>query len=360
MRYIPVQSIRENSILKKTVYGPNGNVLLQEGVVLDSYYISKLKKVGINGVYIEDELSKGIEIKGIISDELRHEAVKNVQETFIYAQKSHISDKEFEKNNDLINSMTKNIVDEILSSQELMINMIDLKVFDDYTFYHSLNVAIISIVIGASLDFTREELYALGLGAILHDIGKIFIPKEILNKPGKLDRIEMHTIKEHPDKGYKFLKKKHKLPAESYKGILMHHERWNGSGYPKEHSYSEITKKARIIAVADVYDALISDRPYRKGLLPSEAVEYILAGNDTLFDPKIVEVFLRKVTPYPPGTIVKLSNNSLAIVTKNHEGHGNRPVVRVFNENGDNIEPYVLDLRDYENLSITITGVKKE
>src|SRR6056297_801414 len=360
MRYIPVQSIRENSILKKTVYGPNGNVLLKEGVTLDSYYINKLKKVGINGVYIEDELSKGIEIKNLISEELRHEAVTSVQETFIYAQKSHVSDKELRDNNERINNITKKIVDEILSSQDLMINMIDLKVFDDYTFYHSLNVAIISIVLGASLDLTKEELYALGLGSILHDIGKIFIPKEILNKPGKLDSREWVKMKNHPTIGYKFLKDKFNLPADSYKGILMHHERWNGSGYPKKYSYNEITKKARIIAVADVYDALISDRPYRKGLLPSEAVEYILAGNDTLFDPKIVEVFLRKVTPYPSGTIVKLSNNSIAIVVENHEGHGNRPVVRVFNENGDNIEPYVLDLRDYENLSITITGVKKE
>src|SRR6056297_1907681 len=128
MRYVPIQSIKENSILKKTVYGPGGNVLLKEGVILDSYYINKLKKVGINGVYIEDKLSKGIEIKNIISEELRHEAVKNVQETFIYAQKSHTSDKEFEKNNDMINNITKKIVDEILSSQDLMINMIDLKV----------------------------------------------------------------------------------------------------------------------------------------------------------------------------------------------------------------------------------------
>jgi len=360
MRYVPIQSLKENSILKRTVYGPNRKVLLKEGVILDSYYISKLKNIGINGVYIEDQLSKGIDIKNIISEELRHEAVINVQETFIYAQKSHASDKEYEKNNDMINILTKNIVDEILNSQDLMINMIDLKVFDDYTFYHSLNVAIISIVLGASLDFTKEELYSLGLAAILHDIGKIFIPIEVLNKPGKLDSKEWLLMKNHPKKGFKFLKDKFRLPADAYKGILMHHERWDGTGYPKKHSFNEISIYGRIIAVADVYDALISDRPYRKGLLPSEAVEYILAGNDTLFDPKIVDVFLRKVTPYPSGTIVKLSNNSLAIVVENFEGQGSRPLVRVFNQNGENIEPYILDLRNYKNLSITITGVKKE
>ena len=359
MRYVPIQSIKENSILKKTVYGPNGNVLLKEGVTLDSYYINKLKKVGINGVYIEDELSKGIEIKNLISEELRHEAVTSVQETFIYAQKSHVSDKELRDNNERINNITKKIVDEILSSQDLMINMIDLKVFDDYTFYHSLNVAIISIVLGASLDFTKEELYSLGLGAILHDIGKIFIPIEVLNKPDKLDNKEWSTMKKHPFRGFEFLKNKFKLPADAYKGILMHHERWNGTGYPKKHSFNDITKHGRIIAVADVYDALISDRPYRKGLVPSEAIEYIIAGNDTLFDPKIVEIFLRKVTPYPSGTIVKLSNNSLAIVVKNFEGNGNRPLLRVFNEGSKNVSPYILDLRDYKNLSITITGVKK-
>ncbi|MDW7668890.1 MAG: hypothetical protein SCJ93_08710 [Bacillota bacterium] len=108
-----------------------------------------------------------------------------------------------------------------------------------------------------------------------------------------------------------------------------------------------------------MYDALISDRPYRKGLLPSEAIEYILAGNDTLFDPKVVKKFLRKVTPFPSGTIVKLSNNSLAIVVENFEGQGNRPLVKVFNVNKETINLYILDLRKHENLSITITGVKK-
>jgi len=97
MRYVPIKNLKENTILKNTIYGPNGNILLKEGVVLDLYYISKLKKLGINGVYIEDELSKGIEIKNIISEELRHEAVKSVQETFIYAQKSHALNKEFKK-----------------------------------------------------------------------------------------------------------------------------------------------------------------------------------------------------------------------------------------------------------------------
>jgi len=260
----------------------------------------------------------------------------------------------------MINNVTRKIVDEILSSQELMINMIDLKVFDDYTFYHSLNVAIISIVLGASLNFTKKELYALGLGAILHDIGKIFVPKEILNKPDKLDNKEWARIRNHPIIGFKFLKDKFKLPVDAYKGIQMHHERWNGSGYPKKHSFKDISIYGRIIAVADVYDALISDRPYRKGLLPSEAVEYIIAGNDSLFDPEIVGMFLKKVTPYPSGTIVKLSNKSLAIVVENYEGSGNRPLVRVFNKNDENIDPYILDLRKDGNLSITIIGVKKE
>lgn len=173
-------------------------------------------------------------------------------------------------------------------------------------------------------------MYALGLGAILHDIGKIFMPKEILNKPDKLDNKEWSRIRNYTIIGFKFLKDKFKLPADAYKGIQVHHERWNGSGYPKKHSSKDISIYGRIIAVSDVYDALISDRPYRKGLLPSEAVEYIIAGNDSLFDPEIVGTFLKKVNPYPSGTIVKLSNKSLAIVAENHEGSGNRPLVRAF------------------------------
>ncbi len=360
MRYVPIQSIKEGSILKKSVYGHNGHILLKEGVVLDSYYIQKLNNVGINGVYIEDELSKGIEVKSVISEELRHKAVLSVQKTFIYAQKSSSSDLENKETNETINNITKEIVDEILDSENLMINMIDLKVFDDYTFYHSLNVAIISIVLGCSLSLKKEELYSLGLSAIMHDIGKIFVPKDVLNKPQKLDDKEWILMKKHPTRGFKYLKDKFKLPAESYKGILSHHERWNGTGYPNGFEYKDINLYSRIIAVADVYDALISDRPYRKGLLPSEAIEFILSGNDVLFDPEIVNCFIRKVTPYPSGTIVKLSNNSVAIVVENFEGHGNRPLVRVFIESSNSVEPYLVDLRKKENLSLTIIGVKKD
>ncbi|NSW89854.1 MAG: HD-GYP domain-containing protein, partial [Firmicutes bacterium] len=240
----------------------------------------------------------------------------------------------------------------------LLVNIIDLKSYDDYTYSHSVNVTILSLSIGAVIGLSKNILFKLGMAALLHDIGKVFIPKEILNKNGRLNESEFEIVKTHPYKGYQILKENNSFSYYSSIGVLHHHEKYNGTGYPFELVGSEISLLGRIITVADVYDALTSDRPYRKAMFPSEAIEYIMGGGGTLFDSEIVKFFTKIVVPYPVGTSVLLSNNTTGIVVKNYSDCCMRPIIKVVKHGDTLVTPYYIDLKNDPNTrGIVISGI---
>ena len=159
--------------------------MLSKGQVLTDMEVNRIRLLEFQGIYITDNISADIEVNNIISSRLRNNTVKAVKDVFV-----NLENKELPFNNEKIRtlkSMVDDIVDEITVNPNAIINMLDLKSFSDYTYYHSVNVAVLSIVVGVSLRLNKNELYKLGLGALLHDIGKVFIPKEILEKKGKLD-----------------------------------------------------------------------------------------------------------------------------------------------------------------------------
>lgn len=356
MRFVPAYCLREGMVLGQPLYGRNNELLLAKGIVLNNNFIESIHRLNINGIYVDDDISKDIEIANVISDSIKRKTIKSIKDIFIVGEeKPQITQIRLRN----IKMQIENIIDEILYNDNLMINMIDLKVFDDYTYYHSLNVAIISIILGVALGFNRNELYNLGLGALLHDIGKVFIPKEILNKKGKLTDEEYEIVKKHPELGYEYVREKFEIPATSRIVILQHHERYDGTGYPYSKKSREVHKFSRIVAIADVYDALTSDRPYRKAMFPSEVMEYMMGGASALFDPEFIKIFIRKVAPYPVGTCVNLSNGTTAIVVENYEDCCLRPKVRIFKEgNLLLVNPYEISLRDNPKyLSTTITGI---
>lgn len=352
MRYIPTLCLREGMIVGKNIYGNNGQLLLTKGTSIKNIHIEAIKKKGFSGIYIKDALSSDIEIEGIVSDNLRQRTVKGLKDVFI-AIDSNGKDK-FNKMEDL-KYQVEDIIDEILNYNSLMVNMVDLKYFDDYTYQHSVNVAVLSIILGVALRFNRKKLYMLGIGALLHDIGKVFIDKEILNKPGKLTDEEFTIMKSHVVYGYDYLKKEFDFPVQSFMGALDHHEKYDGTGYPNKKAADKISLFGRIISIADVYDALTSERPYRSAMLPSEATEYLMGGAGSSFDYDLIKLFVRKVAPYPLGTCVCLSNAHKGIVIQNYEDACLRPKIRIFEVDGHEVEPFILDLRNDEKyLNTTI------
>lgn len=358
MRFIPLQSVKEDAILHRQVYSEEGQILLQKGMKLTKQYINRLKEMKINGVYIDCNLSKNIEMVGIIDDQLRNKAVQDVKKLFTLVENNEETSQEEKKEQfKSITNAIDLIVDQILEHEHTMLNLVDLKIFDNYTFHHCVNVAVISITIGAALGMPKEKLYKLGLSGILHDIGKTFVPEEILNKKGKLNDEEWEIMKEHPYLGFKHIKENYpSLPATSLAGILSHHEKWNGTGYPYGKKEDEIFEFGRIIAIADVYDALTSDRPYRDGLLPHTAVEYIMGMAEDSFDLNIVKQFLKSIAPYPLGTILELSNGQKGIVIKNTPNFGLRPTLSIIKDKNDQIieedQRITLDLKEHNNITI--------
>lgn len=354
MRFVPTNCIREGMILGNDLYNEIDDFMLGRGQILTGEFIESIKRLKYNGIYVDDAISEDLEIIEVINQRVRAESVKAVRDAYMFGEKSdsiHPGDVL------RIKDQVEKIVDDVLENASLMVNIIDMKVFDDYTFYHSVNVAVLSIVLGIALGMTRDELLELGYAAILHDIGKVFIDIDILNKPDKLTDEEFEVMKTHSKLGCDYIQSEYNIPIASYVGIMDHHEKYSGGGYPKGIAGEEISRLGRIISLADVYDALTSDRPYRRGYLPSEAMEYIMANTQTLFDPALVEIFVKKIAPYPVGTCVRLSNGLVGIVVENYENLGMRPKVRIFQNGEHRINPYELQLSDYSALNMTVVEI---
>lgn len=346
MRYVPIYCLREGMRLGRNIYSSDGVTLLSKDVRLTDEYIKSLEKLGVNGVYIEDTVSHDIAIKSVISDELRVQAVKSIKG--IYNDPANVSNSIT-----TVENLAKSIICEILNNKNIMVNMVDIKTFDDYIYSHSVNVAVLSSVIGMAMHLESTKIEKLTASALLHDIGKVFMPKDIVNKVEKLTKEEEKLYRSHPEKGYRYIKQHYTVPVTTYVGILQHHERYDGYGYPDGKKGEEISKFGRVLCLCDAYDNLVSERPNKKAYLPSDAIEYIMANNGQIFDPKLVKIFLRRVAPYPLGTILKLSNGERVIVIGNNEECSTRPTVRNLENNT------VYDLTyDKKLKNVTIIGVE--
>ncbi len=355
MRYIPISCVRAGMILAKDLYNDIGELLLAQGVVLTKKNIHSIKRFQYISIYIDDEISRGITIENTVSERVRIKTLKQIKDFFVdYEQ----GGRNLIYNMEAVKKQVENIVDEIYSNQSLFVNLMDLQAYDNYTYNHCINVAILAIALGVALDMKRYDLCDLGFAALLHDIGKVFIDKAIVNKNSSLTEEEFETMKTHSQLGFNHIRNDYLVSNDILKGILEHHERYDGNGYPSKLKGDKISWFGRIIATADVYDALTSKRPYREAILPGAAVEYIMASNVTQFDPKVVEAFIKKIAPYPVGTCIVLSNGFSAIVTENHVETRLKPRVRVFQEKGIDVEPYEIDLADFEYLSTTIVEVQ--
>lgn len=368
MRLVPIQYVKAGSFLAKTIYDDRGTILLREGVQLTENYIKRVVQLGMFSMYINDEYSEK-NVEDIIKPELRQKAVRTIKDTFysfekfnLNATKNNVQDKKYiaEKQNyfKAIGDIVKEIMEEMLCKKTVLINIVDIKSMDNYTYQHCVNVAVLSLVLGIQLQLDKKKLYDLCLGALIHDIGKALVPEEILKKNNKLTEEETSIVREHTKRGYDFLKGSIDISATARIIALEHHEREDGKGYPDMRKDDEINELAKIVAVADVYDALTSDRPYRKAMSPNDAVEYIMANGQTQFSYEVVKAFSKCIVPYPEGTIVRLSNGEIAVVEEVYPNFVLRPKVKIINKKNEKGEAIYRDLRD--ELEIVISGLQYE
>ncbi|MNK62215.1 Cyclic di-GMP phosphodiesterase response regulator RpfG [compost metagenome] len=236
-------------------------------------------------------------------------------------------------------------ITQIVNNKELLNSLCDLRVYDEYTYAHSANVMSLSLLMGVTLGYTPAQLRMLGIGALLHDIGKNQIPDFILNKPAKLTEAEFNVMKSHPEKGLRLIEN-YRWATPEIKGIIMHHhEKWAGGGYPYNLKGTNIPEMARVVAVCDVWDALISNRVYKKGMPPERAYKIILEGMDTHFERRMVWAFQHFIVPYPKNALVVLNSGEVAKVVKVNREACQLPVVE--------LEGQLIDLAKHGRLQVS-------
>lgn len=322
MRYVPMKRLSSGMIVKQDIYNGEGNLILEKEFVLDEKHIELLDNLGLPGIYVNDGFKEEIEIEYIISPKVRAKALKLIQEMFVRDITNPPSQEEIEK-------VVFDIVQEVKDNKNVMCNLLDLKTYDEYTYFHCVNVAILSAIIGVSSNLSEQDVISLTTAAILHDVGKRFVEGDVLNARRRLTEEERRLIIQHPKLGYEFLKDHYEFSGYIYDSVLQHHEWYNGEGYPLRRSGSEIPTYARIIKLADVYDALTSKLPYHEPASPSAAVEYLMRSSGGEFDPELLEVFMKKISVYPVGCEITLSDGRRAIVVENYEDDILRPKVKL-------------------------------
>lgn len=337
-------------LLGRPIINTKRKFLLTAGQVLTERYVKRINELQIPYVYVDEQL--GIDDpEPLISPDKITAAINSIKQCY------HQYSKTLKIDVTELKTHVDNIIDDLVSNNSLYIGMAELKNYDDYTYQHSVNVCALAIILGISNGYNRLQLQNLGMGALLHDIGKIKIPLEIINKPGFLNYKEYIEVKKHPWEGFMIARMTENLPKSSICCILQHHERFDGRGYPRGLSNGNIHEYASIIAVTDVFDALVSDRPYRPGYSNHEAVEIIEQGKDTVFSGRFVDKLISHISIYPPGTVVGLSTGDLGVVTHENPNNLKKPQLKLLFDQDNQVyqSNQIMDLSEYENITITKT-----
>lgn len=329
MRFILTTSLEPGMILGRDLVFGKDAFMLCKGIGLTENYIQRLNAAGYYGVYIVDHFSKDVQYDEAVDERLFQKSVEAV---------------EAEDIGSMMELSTK-LVSDITAKEHVGLDLYDLRSYDEYTYHHSVNVAIYSVAVGKKLGLSEEDLKMLCLASLTHDLGKLQIPEEILNKPGKLTDKEYDQIKMHPKYAFDRLQGVSNVPAKVRQAVLCHHENENGWGYPLGKSKNEIPYLAKIIHAVDVYDALTSRRSYKEPYASVEAFEYLKSGKNILFDESIVDAIFHVIPLYLPGTEVVLSSGEHALVV-GHSANPKRPIIKLFeNEKLVNLE-MSLEYRD--------------
>ncbi|GAB6926668.1 HD-GYP domain-containing protein [Paenibacillus sp. JCM 10914] len=357
MRLIPTKALKPGMVLGKKIYNSDGLILLADGVKLTDALIRRLGGLELGYVYIEDALTDDINVPELLSEETRLGAIRSIRTSFKNLESKPELRGSFHHLGKTFSGMMESIIDEISDHEQTMVLLTDMNTNDYNLYRHSLNVCLYSIVLGVSYGYNREELRHLGLGALLHDIGKTRISQKLLHYPGRLTDEEFREIQKHAEYGFQILKDEPNIPLLSAHCALSHHERLDGSGYPRGLKGPEIPEYAKWIAITDSYDAMTTQRVYKPALLPHEAVEVMYTGSGTLYEQRYLALFRDRVAIYPPGISVKLHTGESGVVSRIHAHVPHRPVIRVLMdaEGTELTTPYELDLS--ESLTIMIAAI---
>jgi len=317
LRIIDIETVEPGQQLGKTIFSANGTVLLSAGVQLTVYMISTLKRLGVTMVYIDDPLYRDIPEEEVLSEETKRLVIMQMSESFDALR----SGKNF--NTKAISKSVDQLMEDVLENQNVLVQLSDIRTEDNKMYIHAMNVCMMSTLVGLNMGLNMIQLKELAIGALLHDIGKL--------GASELEEGRHH----HAWRGFELLKMKREYSLLSAHVAFQHHERVDGTGQPRGIAGDEIHLYAKIVAVANTYDNLLTDLSEGRPMLPHEALERLHAMSETALDRNVLIEFMRIVSVYPNGISVRLSNGRTGVVVGQHRGLPGRPVVRVIDKDGD-------------------------
>lgn len=338
MRGKATNKVQPGEKLGRTIFRDDGTVLVTKGTSLTQGMLSRLIREDILLIYIEDEISQGIEPTNVIADqrvlkgsvEMKN-VFKEIKDSVRFSSDQRDQRLRYVYDSLHIETLSKfldDIEQDLFENKDALYQVFNMFSADMYTYKHSVDVAILAMLIGKELGYTTKDIKLLGFGGILHDIGKSQIPTEVLNKKGKLTDEEWSLLQRHPEIGYELIKDVISLNGHVKQMVRYHHERNDGSGYPFALKDDQLTEFIKIIIVADIFNAIASNRIYRVALTPEKIMEYIHQETVYRLDYNVVNALLRVVHIYPEGVMVELSDGKTYIVVESRKSSPTRPLLR--------------------------------
>lgn len=345
---LPINKLKPGMVTAQSIYNQKGANYLTRGTKLSRQYINSLRKIGISKVTITS-LDPDFPLappEDIIKEETRVTAIHQVFDTYCRLQQNDQLDIP------PLLSTSESIIEDLIQKPENLVQITDIRLYDDYTFAHSVNVAALSAMLGLLCHYSKKDLMTLTAGALLHDIGKLDVSLKILNKTTALSDDEFTLIRHHPEWGYLRLinTKDSNLNMKAIADIAyQHHEHLDGHGYPNHLVEEQISEFARIVAITDVYDALTTQRPYKKAYSPHIAYKIMTKCSGKQFDPLLLDLFFNHVALFPVGTVLRTSLG-FAIVKSTTIGMTRYPKVILFTDSNRRLldTPVTLEVSQQE------------
>ena len=319
MRYVTFKNLKPGMVLGRNLIGDNGAMLAKAGVAVSDAIIRRVSDMGLQGLYIEDPLFCDIVVEDIVPEKLRSMGIEALKKGDY---------------NSCVN-IAKSLALEVKSRSSYSIDLIDLKSYKNYEYYHSLSVCVYSICMGYAMKMRDEQIDNLAVAGILHDIGKFDVKRRVLNSKALYNEKQMDEMMKHPMYSYEELKDNPYVTSVSRNSILFHHENIDGSGYYNI-SGEKLGIFPKILRVVDTYDALTATRRHRAAFSPADAFRNIVGDAGKIFDYEVVKTFVSTFPMYPKGITVKLADGTMGVVTGQTEDE-ERPIIRTFDRDTINL-----------------------
>jgi len=373
IKKIPVERLRPGMFLHNLNAGWMSHPFIRNRfVVADECAVQKICEAGIHEVYIDttrglddanapteaevnlqlmEEMQEAVQTDApyrctTVAEELANARRLRSRATGVIRSVMRDAKMGQSLNLEQIDELVNAVIESVMRNDSALLLLLRVRAQNDYTLVHSVAVCTLMVSFCHALNCDRSTLHQAGVGGLLHDVGKVQIPLEILNKPGRYSEDEFNVMRGHPQHGYDLLRQMPDIGSEPLDIVLHHHERMDGSGYPRSQQGEDLSRMARMAAIADVYDAITSDRCYHTALPPTAALKKMWEWSKFHFDPALMRAFMTTVGIYPVGTLVKLESGRIAVVVEPHESEVLKPKVRAFfsTKAGTHIPAQLIDL----------------